>query len=167
MKNIKLSSLFLSICLLIIAGNIIGCSEKGIIQDNTLNNQFDLTMCKWQIDSLTLGEAFQNDKVDQYSGQSRISNLFVKELYEAESDLMYFEFKKNGRAHFGFLDSIKQEECNFSYSHSESQITFSLTDPFSLQTENYNVEYFFSEDDVAPCLLINDSDYVIYFLSCK
>lgn len=163
----KLTNLFSLAYLLIIVWNTTGCSEKGISQkNNNDSDKFDLTMCRWIVDSLTFVEPSLKDGKEQSTDEARISNLFLKELYEAKDDLIYFEFKENGRAFFSFVDSVIQEKFNFSYNQSDSQIFFSFTDTSSSQVLSFSVDYYFSPNKDYPQILINDSDYLIFFLSC-
>jgi hypothetical protein len=164
MRIIKLRTLFVSASLLIIIWHVAGCSEKRSIQ-NIDGNKFDLTKCKWVVDSLTLAEPSMNLEEKQLATKARITNLFLNELYEAKDDVIYFEFKKNGRAFFSFVDSAMQVNFNLSYKQSDKQIIFTLKDTASSQVLDFSVDYFFSPNKDFPQLLFNDSDFVLFYLT--
>jgi hypothetical protein len=166
MKLTKSRTLSVLACLFIIMWHVTGCSEKRNIQSNISDDRFDLTRCKWVLDSLTLVKPTVKLEEQQLAAKARISNLFLHELYEAKDDVIYFEFKKNGRAFFSFVDSAMQVNFNLSYKQSDKQIIFSLKDTASTEVLYFSVDYFFSPNKDFPQLLFNDSDFVLFYLSC-
>jgi hypothetical protein len=166
MKIMKLVSPFFSTYLLVILWLTAGCTAKGISQNEILNASFDLTQCKWVIDSIAVFDLVTSDAEMQSADGARISNLFLKDLYEAKDEINYMEFRNNRRAYFSFVNSVDQDKFNFSYIQFDEQISFSLTDPSSHQVLNFSVDYYFSPNEIFPQLLINDSNYLFFYLSC-
>jgi len=130
-------------------------------------DDINLTSCKWKIDSLKLGEALLFDNKDSSSNQVYLSSLYVTELYDNMDKTPYFEFKKDGRVFLSFVDLIMKEQVIANYTNIHDQITFNFRSPPSLDVLSIDVEFgLYIKDENIPVMILNDSDYMIYFLSC-